>query len=226
MARKDWLPPLPFKFTTDALNSFCRESLGVDENMPVRMSRLAGRNDFPRFLNEQNLTGIAVEVGSHQGVYAKEFLSKWKGEKLFCIDPYIQGYDPHDPAGAPDRDRNPDKELLKRNLLPFKDRYQLVELPSVEAAEFFEDLSLDFVYVDANHTYPAVKRDILAWWRKVKEGGLLAGHDIVSGTRPGHGHGKAVSRAVTEFARNRNLWVDFVAELPRRNWSWYIQKTK
>jgi predicted O-methyltransferase YrrM len=50
---------------------------------------------------------------------------------------------------------------------------------SVAAAEDFADDSLDFVFIDATHTYDAVSRDLSAWWPKVKAGGLLAGHDYI-----------------------------------------------
>jgi hypothetical protein len=46
-------------------------------------------------------------------------------------------------------------------------------------SELFEDNSLDFVYIDANHTYEGVKEDIKYWYPKVKPGGLLLGHDYL-----------------------------------------------
>jgi len=41
----------------------------------------------------------------------------------------------------------------------------------------FEDESLDFVFIDADHTYEGVKKDTLNWAKKVKLGGLVSGHD-------------------------------------------------
>lgn len=48
---------------------------------------------------------------------------------------------------------------------------------SVEGSEWYENKSLDFVFIDADHSYAAVKADIEAWLPKIKSGGVLAGHD-------------------------------------------------
>jgi len=42
----------------------------------------------------------------------------------------------------------------------------------------FEDGSLDFVFIDADHSMEAVDEDIRLWEPKVKKGGLVSGHDI------------------------------------------------
>jgi hypothetical protein len=39
--------------------------------------------------------------------------------------------------------------------------------------------SLDFVYIDANHKYDAVKKDLELWYPKVRKGGVFAGHDYL-----------------------------------------------
>jgi predicted O-methyltransferase YrrM len=54
---------------------------------------------------------------------------------------------------------------------------EAVVRPSVEAAGLVADGSCDFVFIDADHTYEAVRADIAAWRSKVKAGGILAGHD-------------------------------------------------
>ena len=47
----------------------------------------------------------------------------------------------------------------------------------MEAAEDFKDESLDFVYIDANHEFRYIAEDLAEWTKKVRKGGIVAGHD-------------------------------------------------
>lgn len=60
-----------------------------------------------------------------------------------------------------------------------------LNMDSVEAAGHVEDGSLDFVFIDAEHTYEGVTRDIQAWRPKVRRGGILCGHDYGHPRFPG-----------------------------------------
>ena len=62
---------------------------------------------------------------------------------------------------------------------------------SHEAAALYPDHSLDFVFIDAAHDYGNVKKDIQAWAPKVKETGIIAGHDYFGA--------EGVRAAVDEF---------------------------
>lgn len=54
---------------------------------------------------------------------------------------------------------------------------KLIRAFSMDAVKIFEDESLDFVFIDANHDYEHVVEDIAAWSKKVRKGGLVVGHD-------------------------------------------------
>jgi hypothetical protein len=56
---------------------------------------------------------------------------------------------------------------------------------SVQAAASFDDGSLDFVVIDAEHGYESVVADITAWLPKLKPGGILFGHDYGNPRFPG-----------------------------------------
>ena len=75
----------------------------------------------------------------------------------------------------------------------FSNRSVFFERDSVEVAQFLANGMFDLVFVDADHTYDAVVRDLRAWAPKVRPGGIFAGHDY-GWEFPG------VVRAVQEFA--------------------------
>jgi predicted O-methyltransferase YrrM len=68
---------------------------------------------------------------------------------------------------------------------------------SWECANKFEDSSLDFVFIDADHTYESVVKDINSWYPKLKKGGILSGHDYPSWN--------GVKKAVDEFINKNNM---------------------
>lgn len=55
--------------------------------------------------------------------------------------------------------------------------YTPIVADSLEACKQFEDGSLDVVFIDMDHSYESVSKDIDAWLPKVKVGGILAGDD-------------------------------------------------
>ena len=57
---------------------------------------------------------------------------------------------------------------------------KLLKMTSIEALEQFPDRSLDFVYIDGNHSFGYVAMDLMKWTRKVKKGGAICGHDYYS----------------------------------------------
>lgn len=70
----------------------------------------------------------------------------------------------------------------------------VIQWDSAESADFFKNRKFDFVFIDAEHTYEAVKSDLMAWRSKVKSGGILGGHDYFHAAFPG------VKQAADEFA--------------------------
>ena len=66
-----------------------------------------------------------------------------------------------------------------------KPNIHMMEMSGAMAAPMFADGSLDFVYIDAEHTFEAVSADIRLWLPKIKPGGAIGGHDYDSAKHPG-----------------------------------------
>jgi predicted O-methyltransferase YrrM len=63
---------------------------------------------------------------------------------------------------------------------------------SMDAVKDFDDASLDFVYIDANHEFQHVTNDIAEWSKKVRPGGIVSGHDFTRYKRKPVCHVKSV----------------------------------
>ena len=59
-----------------------------------------------------------------------------------------------------------------------RDRIRMLTCLSWEAACLFDEQEVDFVWIDAGHSFANCSRDIEAWQSKIKPGGFLAGHDL------------------------------------------------
>jgi hypothetical protein len=66
------------------------------------------------------------------------------------------------------------QNIIKSGLGEF---IEVVPFESLEAVKLFNDGYLDFCYIDSSHTYEETKKEIKAWYPKVKDESILAGHD-------------------------------------------------
>jgi len=94
------------------------------------------------------------------------------------------------------------------------DRRHIRRMTSEEASKTVADKSLDFVFIDADHSYSGVSADIRLWAPKVRDGGLLCGHDYMLAYYPNWG----VTRAVDEYAAEVGKIVQRGAD-----WTWFIE---
>lgn len=147
-----------------------------------------------RNLEEKELTG--VEIGTFRGINAHAILSFLNIKKLYLIDPYLK-YSDYVEAWIPEHsqtDFNDDYATAKRKLRKFKDKIKFIKMKSDEAitiSNLIQD-NLDFVYIDGNHAYEYVKKDIELYYPKMRQGGVLGGDNFET-----EFHG--VPRAVLEF---------------------------
>ncbi|MDA0682947.1 MAG: class I SAM-dependent methyltransferase [Bacteroidetes bacterium] len=178
---------------------------------------LRSRRELPHLLNAYGLVGEAAEIGVQRGNYSVELLKRWKGLRLYSIDPWMEmGEEYVDISNVSQGEQEQLYEETVDNLRLFGKRSEIIRQTSQQAVVHFEDEQLDFVYIDAQHHYEAVKEDISLWWPKVKKGGLLAGHDYLDGV-PGTGK-YGVKTAVDEFVRREGLDLLVTEEKLYRSW--------
>lgn len=121
-----------------------------------------------------------------------------------------KGVNPRDPATKAQQSRDMLKvfndNMTKIQVRPY---INVHIMDSAAAAELFTDESVDFCFVDASHVAENVKLDIEAWWPKIKQGGILGGHDYSWGS---------VRGVTNDFAKEKGL------KLVAHGNCWKIQK--
>lgn len=198
--------------------------------MPLEIPNV-GRDQLAELFAELNFTH-GVEIGVEQGAYS-EVLCKANPKLHLCgIDPWV-GYRGYKEFNAT---MGPNYEAAKKRMAPYN--CTLVREFSAKAAEAFEDDSLDFVYIDGNHNLVNVVNDIDVWLRKVRVGGIIAGHDY-SKQRLKDDKGRRVKNithhvvsAVNAFTESYGVHPWFVlgrkekvpGEIRDKNRSWLIVK--
>jgi len=120
---------------------------------------------------------VGVEIGTSYGMNAMSMLKNLDIEKLYLVDPY-EIYDELEKVKGTQTQEfhNSTYELMLKNLEPYMGRVQIIKEYSENAVSEIEN-GLDFAYIDGNHSYEYVKRDLELYYPKVKKGGLVAGHD-------------------------------------------------
>ena len=140
--------------------------------MPIEIPNV-GRQTLASWLHELDFK-TGVEVGVAAGDYSAVICQANPQMKLYGIDPYqpLAGYRDYTKPHTFQKFR----EAAEAKLTHFSN-YQFIHKTSMEAANDFADDSLDFVYIDANHAEPFITEDITEWSKKIRLGGILAGHD-------------------------------------------------
>ena len=120
---------------------------------------------------------VGIEIGTCRGESAYLLLEKCPNlKKLYTIDPFTEFEDWNGTVPADVLEKQ--KAIAIDNLKEWGGRIELVFLKSENAASQFEDNSMDFIYIDGDHSYDGVKKDLTLYYPKLKKGGYLCGHDF------------------------------------------------
>ena len=144
------------------------------------------RVELLEFINEKFPNGIGVEIGVAGGHFTQQIVKSWKTcHKLFAVDLWE-----HQDEGYNDGCNLSNDVQLERYNQVLKDfskhkHVSFLKMWSHIAVNQFYDNHVDFIYLDANHSYQGCMNDLNIWYPKIKKGGIFAGHDyrVIEGVR-------------------------------------------
>ena len=179
------------------------------------------RDEFLELIDKLNLK-IGCEIGVYKADYSLKILEKTNLSKLYLIDPWQHLSNYKDISNHDNTEFDLIYEEVKNKTKKFGERVEIIKDLSENVVNKFEDNYFDFLYLDADHSYEASKKDVAIWWSKVKPGGIFSGHDYLNGSLPQGEFG--VKRSVDEFVAKNNLTLNITGE---DQWkSWFIIKPK
>ena len=151
-----------------------RFNANFEQALPIKlnMDRMSG---LPKLFWKLGFR-VGAEIGTSTGRYARVLCRTNPKMKLYCIDPWTAYGD------YVEANNLTGQVMLDNCLIKAKERLancncEFIKAYSMDAVKNFTDNSLDFVYIDANHTFEFALNDIVEWSKKVKVGGIISGHD-------------------------------------------------
>lgn len=154
------------------------------------------RNDLATLFKELGFA-VGVEIGVEKGDYSKILSKANPGVKLFCIDPWKVYRRWNEEKNQEVLDKN--FKITKKRLTPYN--CEVIRKSSTGALTDFAPKTLDFVYIDGNHTFDYVWEDLNGWSKVVKAGGIVSGHDY----RSRHKEHNGVTVAVDKYIKEHSL---------------------
>ena len=145
---------------------------------------------------------VCVEVGVWQGDLSRQ-IAQLPISRLYLIDPWESINDVEGRLHNTDQKNLDDIYNKVRRRFFFNKKVQLLRKFSADAMSDIQDDSVDWIYIDGNHSYEFVKEDLNGWWPKLKSGGYLCGDDYIEGKYQVEELQFGIVQAVDEFRQER-----------------------
>lgn len=164
-----------------------------------------------------------VELGTYLGHFSEAMLNRYPKARAIVVDPFPMDTSVWENSLAKSKlDYDPEnmrliKEAAIKRLSVFGDRVTWHFLCAHEAALLVPHGSFDICFMDHEHTYEAMTRDLPLWWELTGQGKVLSGHDYKENRSPRHRW--KVNQAVDEFAAKLGKPV-----VPGDGKTWFIFK--
>lgn len=148
-----------------------------------------------------------AELGVFAGEFSEIILRSLEPSELFLVDIFPESIVSGDKNGNNIIHMNLADHynvlLAKYKNIP---KVRIIKSNTFEFLNSLDDYYLDLVYIDADHSYNAVKSDLELSLKKVKKNGMILGHDYTNSKFP------EVVKAVDEFCLEHSLKIDFLTK--------------
>lgn len=141
-----------------------------------------------------NFAEIGVWKGKALSYFVVSCINQNKPGTVYAIDHWL-GSEEHKNKNSVHYDACTEIEdglyaTFLNNIESIKDQIKVIRKSSIEASKLFDDNFFDAIFIDASHEYKDVLEDLIHWYPKVKNNGIISGHDYDWG---------GVKQAVDEF---------------------------
>lgn len=121
--------------------------------------------------------GKAAIIGTSRGIDAVKLLQSGN-YYLYIIDAWLSYPEYHEDPLYADQTKMYVRYLdCLKNLSVCSNNYEVIVALSLDDSKFTHINELDFVFIDANHSFEYVLNDLRFWYQRIKLGGILFGHD-------------------------------------------------
>lgn len=158
-----------------------------------------GRKQIPSLVFEQLSFTKGAEIGVKFAGFANYIIKALSCiNVIYLVDPWRHYQDEiyKDGANVEQDEQNKRYEAVKAKY-QHMDNIKIIREESAIASTMIAKDSLDFVYIDANHTFPFVLEDLTVWYEKVKPGGIISGHDVIGKS--------SVDSALKKFIKDKKI---------------------
>src|SRR5256885_11682553 len=128
-------------------------------------------------------SGIGAEIGVWQGEFSEHILHGAHPRLLYLIDPWVAREDSTHRKAWYGVDRGPDMEGIYQGVLQrfagerARGTVIVKRGLSQDILPEFPDGYFDYIYIDGDHEYSAVRKDCFLAYDKVRVGGYICGDD-------------------------------------------------
>jgi hypothetical protein len=168
------------------------------------------RYNIPNIISKFSYTNY-TEIGIQNGNFTKFILNSCNISPVIGVDPFLPCFGKQCGWSHSQNDIVADQKMqLKtklnclKNLSQFGNRFKFFNMTSIEYGLTLQDQSLDIIFIDGDHSEEGVYQDLTIFYKKIKKGGMIVGHDY------GGNFGKSeavvqVKPAVDKFCLNNSI---------------------